>query len=90
MSILSKPKQSLSVAVLLVTFLAAGAAWVVQAGTFVPTLRLYGRSPLLALALPVAGVLYLGMTLDSARRHGRGVGGGWKGRTVEARSDPGS
>jgi hypothetical protein len=43
--------------------------------------RLY-RLPLWrALTLPVAGVLYTLMTLDSARRHAAGRGGAWKGRT---------
>jgi hopene-associated glycosyltransferase HpnB len=59
-----------------------GAAWLLMALTFLPTLRLYRRSPAWALALPLAGVLYLGMTVDSAWRHGRRRGGGWKGRTL--------
>ena len=62
--------------------LLAAAAWFLMAVTFVPTLRLYGRSPLWAPALPFAGLLYLGMTLDSAWRHARGRGAGWKGRTL--------
>lgn len=57
------------------------AAWALQAVTFVPTLALYGRSPAWALALPVAGVLYAAMTLDSARRHRSARGATWKGRT---------
>ncbi len=61
--------------------LAGALAWLLMAVTFVPTLRLYRRSPLWGLALPAAGVLYLGMTLDSAWRHWRGRGAGWKGRT---------
>jgi hopene-associated glycosyltransferase HpnB len=56
------------------------AAWALMAWTFQPTLRDYGRSPWLALALPVAGGLYLAMTLDSAWRHQRGRGAEWKGR----------
>jgi hopene-associated glycosyltransferase HpnB len=56
------------------------AAWIAMAATFVPTLTLYGRSPWLSFALPVAGLLYAGMTLDSARRHHRGEGARWKGR----------
>ena len=56
------------------------AAWGLMAWTFRPTLRDYGRSRWLGLALPVAGALYLGMTLDSARRHHRGRGAEWKGR----------
>lgn len=56
------------------------AAWALQAATFLPTLALYGRSPWLAPALPVAGVLYAAMTFDSARQHARGQGARWKGR----------
>jgi hopene-associated glycosyltransferase HpnB len=59
---------------------AALAAWALMAWTFQPTLRDYGRSPWLGLALPVAGALYLAMTVDSARRHYRGRGAEWKGR----------
>ena len=58
------------------------ATWFLMAGTFWPTLRLYRQSPILTLALPLAGLLYLGMTLDSALRHWRGQGARWKGRTV--------
>ena len=58
-------------------------AWGLMAWTFLPTLRLYGLSRLWALALPVAGLLYLGMTVDSAWRHLRGRGARWKGRSVE-------
>ena len=60
---------------------AALAAWGLMTWTFQPTLRDYGRSPWLGLALPVAGGLYLAMTLDSARRHHQGRGAEWKGRT---------
>jgi hopene-associated glycosyltransferase HpnB len=56
------------------------AAWSLMAWTWLPTLRLYGLCPLRAFALPVAGLLYLGMTLDSARLHHRGRGALWKGR----------
>ena len=61
---------------------AAGAlaAWGLMATTFQPTLRDYHRSPWLGLALPVAGALYLAMTVDSARRHHQGRGAEWKGR----------
>ncbi len=60
------------------------AAWLLMARTFLPTLRLYRRSPALAFTLPVAGLLYLAMTLDSALRHWRGQGGSWKGRTASS------
>lgn len=56
-------------------------AWVVMAMTYAPTLRLYGLSTTWALTLPLAGLLYTLMTIDSARRHWQGRGGAWKGRT---------
>ena len=47
-----------------------------------PTLAYYRQPRALAVALPLAAALFLAMTLDSARRHGRGEGGRWKARTV--------
>jgi hopene-associated glycosyltransferase HpnB len=61
--------------------LLAGAAWLTMAGLMVPTLRLYRISPVYGLLLPIAGLLYGLMTLDSARRHWLNKGGAWKGRT---------
>jgi len=55
-------------------------AWLLQAATFAPTLALYERRPVWGLALPIAGALYMGMTIDSARRHLRNQGAMWKGR----------
>ena len=55
-------------------------AWLAMSITFLPTLVLYDRSPLLTPALPFAGMLYAGMTFDSARRHHQGLGAHWKGR----------
>jgi hopene-associated glycosyltransferase HpnB len=66
----------------------AAAAWALQALTFVPTLALYRRSRWLGFALPMAGALYAGMTLDSARRHSRRQGALWKGRAGAGRSEP--
>lgn len=60
---------------------AGGAAWLIMAWSFAPTLALYGRSAWWGLALPVAGSVYTAMTFDSARRHSTGHGGEWKGRT---------
>ncbi len=57
-------------------------SWLLMALTFFPTLRLYGRSRLLGFVLPLAGVLYLGMTFDSALRYWRGQGAKWKGRSA--------
>jgi hopene-associated glycosyltransferase HpnB len=62
---------------------AAGlAGWFLQAVTYVPVLRLYRLSWLRALGLPLAALLYAGMTADSARRYHAGRGGAWKGRTI--------
>lgn len=55
-------------------------AWALMAVAFWPTLRLYGQPAALAPMLPIAGLLYTMMTLDSARRHWLGKGGAWKGR----------
>ncbi len=61
---------------------ALGAAgWLLMAALYLPMLRYYRLTPLLALALPLITTLYLGMTVDSAIRHYRGAGGAWKGRT---------
>jgi hopene-associated glycosyltransferase HpnB len=59
---------------------AAAAAWIAMALSFAPTLALYGRAPLWGAALPLAGILYAAMTLDSARRHACAEGAHWKGR----------
>ncbi len=57
-------------------------AWSLMALSELPTLRLYGLAPLRALLLPLAGLLYTLMTLDSARRHWGGRGATWKGRVA--------
>ena len=56
-------------------------AWLIMMYTFQPTVRLYGLAPTYGVVLPVAALLYLGMTIDSAWRHWLKVGGEWKGRT---------
>lgn len=60
--------------------LLAGFAWLAMAWTFRPSALRYRRPALFGLVVPVAALLYLGMTLDSARRHRVGIGGRWKGR----------
>jgi len=60
--------------------LLAGSAWLAMAWTFRPSALRYRRPAAFGLVLPAAALLYLGMTLDSARRHRIGVGGQWKGR----------
>lgn len=63
----------------LAALLAAG-AWLLMSAAYLPTI-LYHRQPAAAaLTLPLAALLYLGMTLDSARRHWWGRGSRWKGR----------
>ncbi len=51
--------------------------WALMAATYLPTVRWYRQPGWLALSLPVAAVLYLLMTVDSAGRH-------WLGPTGEA------
>ncbi len=52
----------------------------VMSAAYAPTVRSYRQPWWRALTLPVAGVIYTAMTIDSARRHARGRGGTWKGR----------
>ena len=44
-------------------------------------LRWYDTLPSFGLLLPLAGLVYTLMTIDSARRHWSREGGAWKGRT---------
>jgi hypothetical protein len=53
------------------------AGWLLMALAFLRATRFFGLGAAWALTLPVAGILYGGMTLDSARRHLRGVRRGW-------------
>ena len=55
-------------------------AWILMAGRYLPTLKRYRLSPVLAFALPLAAALYTLMTIDSARRSWQGQGANWKGR----------
>lgn len=61
-------------------------AWATMALLFVPTLRLYGVSPWLGVALPAIAFAYLIFTLHSAIQSVRGKGGLWKGRFQAARA----
>jgi len=58
------------------------ATWGLMAAAFLPTLRLYRLPAAFAVTLPLAGLLYSLMTLDSALAYWRGRGGAWKGRTL--------
>ncbi len=62
----------------------AALAWGIMAYCYRPTLELYGEAAIFALFLPASAVLYIAMTIDSARLHWRGRGGAWKGRTYQA------
>jgi len=66
-----------------------GAAWLLMAISFQPTLRLYRCSPLWGVALPVIAAIYTGFTIESAIQHWRGRGGAWKGRLQAAASSVG-
>jgi hopene-associated glycosyltransferase HpnB len=56
------------------------AAFVLMACSFIPIVRWYRLSILYFLMLPIAGLLYTSMTLDSAWRYWRRSEGQWKGR----------
>ena len=58
------------------------AAWTVMTVAYAPTVRLYRQPLWRALTLPLAGILYTAMTVDSALQHFAGKGGLWKGRTL--------
>ncbi len=64
-----------------------GLAWLMMSLAYLPMVRFYGRSPIGCLLLPAAALVYLGATIDSARRYWQGRGGTWKGR-VEWRNAP--
>jgi len=59
------------------------AAWAGAAGSYLPTLRRFGRSPLWAPFLPVVAVFYMAATIGSALDHARGRGVVWKSRAYQ-------
>lgn len=63
----------------------AALAWAMMTASFLPILRYYRLPTWRALSLPLIAGLYTAMTIDSARRHWRGRGGGWQGRTYSPR-----
>jgi hopene-associated glycosyltransferase HpnB len=70
------------------TAIAGLSGWLLMAWAYLPTLRLYGCTPLWAFCLPIVALLYTLMTLDSALRHWQGRGGAWKGRVYPAPNSP--
>ena len=69
-------------------------AWLASMGSFVPTLRRFGLSPLWAVALPFIALFYTAATIGSAVNHHRGRGVVWKNRAYtdaipnDGRADP--
>jgi hopene-associated glycosyltransferase HpnB len=57
-----------------------GIAWLLMAASFLPILRVYRCSPLVAPLLPAIALFYMAATLGSAIQFWRGRGGAWKGR----------
>ncbi len=57
-------------------------AWLTMMVTFYPTLRIYSLPFSFGVVLSAAAMFYMGMTVDSARRHWQGLGVQWKGRTA--------
>ncbi len=56
------------------------ATWAMLAGSYLPTLRRFGRSPAWAPFLPAVAAFYMAATIGSAANHHRGRGVAWKGR----------
>lgn len=63
-------------------------AWGMMILSFAPTGMLYGRALAGCAALPLAAILYVAMTVDSARLYRLGRGGLWKGRHFDHRPQP--
>lgn len=56
------------------------AALLAMSASYWPVVRFYGLSPWWVFSLPLAGALYLTMTIESALAHARGTTARWKGR----------
>ncbi|MGB3615798.1 MAG: glycosyltransferase [Elainellaceae cyanobacterium] len=61
--------------------------WLLMSIAYMPIIRFYRCPTWLSAALPAIAFFYTLMTLDSARRHWRGQGGAWKGRTYASDDD---
>lgn len=62
------------------SFLVSAGAFALMTMSFGSAVSLYRSPSYMRFLLPLAGIMYTAMTIDSARRHWRGQGGGWKGR----------
>jgi hopene-associated glycosyltransferase HpnB len=67
--------------------LCGGLAWLAMSIAFLPSLRAYQTTPLLAPLLPPIALFYLAATVASAVQFWRGRGGYWKGRFQAAAPD---
>jgi hopene-associated glycosyltransferase HpnB len=65
------------------TFWCGLAAWILLAGSYVPTLRRFRRSVLWAPLLPLVAAFYMAATIGSAVNHHLGRGVAWKGRDYQ-------
>ena len=68
---------------LIIAMLLSGFAWVIMTYLYYPTLKLYNLPLVYGLLLPVAALIYIIMTVDSARRYFLNNGGMWKGRSYK-------
>lgn len=59
------------------------AAWAMLAGSYLPTLRRFGRSYFWAPFLPLVAAFYMAATIGSALNHHLGRGVAWKGRAYQ-------
>jgi hopene-associated glycosyltransferase HpnB len=64
------------------TALAGLLAWGLMSWAYAPTVNYHGLSPLWAMTLPLAALLFAAMTIASAVGHYRGQPAQWRGRTV--------
>jgi hopene-associated glycosyltransferase HpnB len=58
-------------------------AWLMLSGSYLPTLKRFGRSPLWAPFLPLVASFYMAATIGSAVNHYLGRGVAWKGRAYQ-------
>jgi hopene-associated glycosyltransferase HpnB len=66
-----------------VAHVSGAVAWLIMMVTYWPTLRLYKRSPLWTLTLPLVALFYAAATVRSAIAYWSGKGGLWKGRAQD-------
>jgi hypothetical protein len=59
-----------------------GVAWLAMMAAYRPISRCYGLRWIWLLSLPLAALLFVAMTVDSARQHRCGAGARWKGRVL--------